>query len=159
MDINENKALTISANFGETFADVAKRVQINSARPITFDNGTPIELDPESEYSILMLKMPEGVLTTEEFDALTPYLFGGIAQAVMAGVLSPTRIADIATIFTIAKQPQFTMEIPEGYSLKVYWDGMTTFRYALEADPVPLPEEEEGDEGGEGEGEEEEESP
>jgi len=141
MEINENKAQVISANFGETFADVAKRVQINSARPIAFDSGKAIELDPESEYSVLLLKMPNGVLTTEEFDALTPYLFGGIGQAVEAGVITADRIDDIATIFTIAKQPQFIWDVPEGHSLKVYWDGMTTFRYALETDPALVQEE------------------
>jgi len=136
MEINENHAQVLTAETGESFFKIAKRIQQQSARKIAFDDGTPIELNPNSAYSSCLLEMEDEVLTTAEFEALTPYLFGGIAQAVAAGVLSPTRIKGIATVMTLPKQPPFPFDFPEGAGVKVFWDGAHTYRYEWVAPPV-----------------------
>jgi len=141
MEINENKAQVLTAETGESFQTVAKRVQMQSARKIAFDNGEPIELDPNSAHAVCILEMEDEVLSTAEFEELTPFLFGGIAQAVAAGVLSPTRIKGIATALTLPKQPPFPYPLPEGVSLNVYWEGSHTYRYEWVAPPVEESEE------------------
>jgi hypothetical protein len=135
MEINPNPAQVLTVETGESFFKVARRIQEQSARKIAFDNGEPIELNPDSEYSVMLFETTE-VLTSQEFEALAPFLLGGIGQAVAAGVISADRITNLATAFTLPKQPPFPFDFPEGAGVKVFWDGTTTYRYEWVAPPV-----------------------
>ena len=142
MEINENQAQVLTAETGESFFKIAQRIQRDSARKIAFADGSPIEIDPNFDYPVILLRMTNE-LTPEEFGELTPYLLAGIGQAVTAGVITADRIQEIITAFTLSKQPPFPFDFPEGAGVKVFWEGTTTYRYEWEALPMPVEIEEE----------------
>jgi hypothetical protein len=137
MDINENPAQVLTPVTGESFIKIARRIQQQSARKIAYNNGKPIEIDPDTEYSVVLLGMTE-LLDTDGFNALMPFIGEAIEKATVAGVLAPGQIKSIATAFSIPKQPPFPFDFPEGAGRKVFVDGTWTFRNEWVAPPVEV---------------------
>jgi hypothetical protein len=143
MEINPNPAQVLTVETGESFFKVARRVQEQSARKIAHDNGKSIELDPDSEYSVCFLRMKK-LLTPEQFYILkTEYFDPALKKAEKKGLIEEDQIEEIATAFSMPKQPPFPFDFPEGAGVKVFWDGTTTYRYEWIAPPIEAPELEE----------------
>ena len=128
MDVNESKAQVVSVDFGRSFAEIAEDAQRRSVRRITFDDGKRVKLDPTKEYSIMLVET-ESLLSSEEFAAFAPYIRSGIVKAVADGVITKERIQNIATVFSIPKQPAFPFNFPEGAGVDTYIEGTVALRY------------------------------
>jgi len=116
--------------------------------------GEPILLDPESEYSFLLLKMQRR-LTEQEFGAVYMAIMGTIASFEEAGHLPKGLIQEVGTPFDLIPPDipeEYEEELGEGEILNTYVVGDIGYRLERERKPLP-PVEEGGEEESSGEGE------
>ena len=129
IEIGENPAQRLTMRTTQTFQEFADHVSRVNARPISFDNGHPIELEKGKEY-VFLLMTQERELTQSEFVALLPYMMGAIMQAETAGAIPAGVIKKIDTAFAVPELPEIPDEFADGEveNVKIYLDGHTTFR-------------------------------
>ena len=107
--INPNPAQTITADTTETFTDFANKVFKSSKRPIRHGNGQPVELETDSTYSVVLLKLSE-IATPQQFAALLGIIMQGVAEATAQEIIPEGWLQHIATPFDL-----HTPAIPERY--------------------------------------------
>ena len=139
-EIVEHPAQQLTLMTDETFLQFADRVQRTNTRPIMHKDGHLLELDPESEYSFLMLGLTR-LATPEEFAVLLKIIMQAVDQAEAQGVIPKKWVRSVATPFDIPKRPElserFADELEEGARIKCYLTGNTTFTFVKEP-PPPL---------------------
>ena len=143
-------ATKISVETAETFSQFQSRI-FKARKPLQFVTkdeqgevigGAPIELNPESVYSFLMLELTR-LATPQEFGALFTIIMTEIAKAEAQGIIPPGWVKSVATPFDV--QPpvipdKFSDQIEEGVTLKVLLSGDVGFNIIKEYPPLPEPE-------------------
>ena len=100
INVNPNPAGVITADTTTVFSDFVNKVAKESYRSIAFGNGNSIELEPDSAYTLLKLKV-SAIATTEQFNGLLPYLMQGVVEATKAGIIPEDWLQDITTALDI----------------------------------------------------------
>jgi hypothetical protein len=105
-EIIDNPAQSITAPTDETFAQYVDRIG-RARRMVQYKNGKPIELDPNLDYSFLMLgfkKDPQtgtGIATPEQFKALVAAIKRNVDEMEAAGLLPEDWVQVVATPFDV----------------------------------------------------------
>jgi len=111
--------------------------------------GDPIKLNPDSEYSFLVLEMQRR-LTEQEFGAVYMAIMGTIAAFEDQGHLPKGLIKEVGTPFDLippAIPAEYTEELSENEVINTYVVGDIGYRLEKELKPIEEEEEEEEEEG------------
>jgi hypothetical protein len=139
-EIIQSAAQRVTLESDETFAQYADRV-FRTRRPIQYKDGTPIEVDPNLQYSFLMLGLTR-LATPEEFGVLYGIIMSAVAEAESQGIVPAGWIKTVGTPFDLIPKPvpsKFADEIPANTVIKTYIAGEMSYDIRLEILP---PEEE-----------------
>ena len=128
----EQQAQHLEVRTDESFLEFADRVHRKNMRPLCYENGSLIELDPELEYSFLMLGMKR-LLTQEEFVIVYAAFMSEIKRLEDSGALPKDLVRTVATPFDIPRSARpvipskFADEIEDDAVIKMYLTGNTSF--------------------------------
>jgi hypothetical protein len=146
-EVVTHPAQNIAVATAETFDQFTNRIYRSSKRQLRYKDGEPVELNPEWEYSFLMLGMTR-LATPPEFEVLYTRIMTSIAQAEAAGEIPAGLVQSVATPFDVTppKIPaQYIEELEEGAEMKTYLVGEVGFAVTKKF-PEPVVEEEETEE-------------
>ena len=132
MHINPNPAIVIEVKQSDTFDDFAREVVEDSHVSIRPTGNNVVELDEGANYSIIALEV-EQIATSQQFAALMPYIEEALTKAVKAGVIAPTWLHAIRTLFDL-KTPAIPQKYQDGTPIKMYLNGNLGF--VVQKEPV-----------------------
>ena len=134
-----NPANKVTLSNKLTFEQVAEQLRTASMTSLSYGNGAAIELNPELDYSFLMLGLTR-LLTSQEFGVVYMSIMAAIAQAESQGLIPPGLIKQVATTFDVPKveglDEMLDGLIPEGEELHLALRGTL----GLEITKSPIPE-------------------
>ena len=132
--INPNPAQTVAVDTTETFADFANKVFKLSKRPIRHGNGKPIELEPGSKNSVLLLRISE-LATPQQFEALFGIIMQGIIAATAQGIIPEGWLQGVSTPFDLLTPAIPEQYIDEEYEYKIILTG--EMQYVVTRERIP----------------------
>ena len=134
VEINPNPALSIAVDPTDTFSDYQEKIIKKSKRQLRHGNGQPIELQPDSIYTTLLMKV-KYLLSTEKFYVLEGIIGQSIMKAVMDGVIEPDWFQGITTPLDLHTPPIPEQFQEEGHEIKMFLSGETKF--VVSKNPLP----------------------
>ena len=137
----ENQATPFLLRTDETFLEFANRISKSNVCNVGYKDGSLIELDPNLEYSFVLLGLKR-LLTPEEFAFVYTAMMDAVHKLEVQGVLSEGLVETVATPFDIPARPaipnQFADTQEDGADIKTYLTGSLTFTMVNHVPPTQV---------------------
>ena len=144
--VNPNPAQTVKVDAEETWDDFVERLYKRSSA-LTFENGSNIEVNPDSKYAVLALEISD-IATQEQFAGLLFLINEAITKAEAAGIVPANWCKSVATLFNLEPPqiPQRFLDEIEGAVCKIIWTGTQRYTAVRELPDNNMPQENESSE-------------